>query len=67
MSFSAIPDPRILVVGAGPTGLMLGGMLARLGVPARLIDRDPAPHKDPLVCDVPEPSTAPRCAGGAVY
>lgn len=45
MSFSAIPDPRILVVGAGPTGLMLGGMLARLGVPTRLIDRDPAPHE----------------------
>jgi 2-polyprenyl-6-methoxyphenol hydroxylase-like FAD-dependent oxidoreductase len=32
----------VLVVGAGPTGLMMAGELARFGVPCRLIDK--APH-----------------------
>src|SRR6185369_15074262 len=40
----AMPDPDVLVVGAGPTGLMLGGVLTRLGVSVRLVDREPAPH-----------------------
>jgi 3-(3-hydroxy-phenyl)propionate hydroxylase len=40
----AMPDPDVLVVGAGPTGLMLGGLLTRLGVSVRLLERDPAPH-----------------------
>jgi 2-polyprenyl-6-methoxyphenol hydroxylase-like FAD-dependent oxidoreductase len=39
-----MPDPDVLVVGAGPTGLMLGGVLARLGVSVRLIERALAPH-----------------------
>ncbi len=34
---------EVLVVGAGPTGLMLGGELARRGVPFRLIDKAEAP------------------------
>ena len=33
----------VLIVGAGPTGLMLGIELARRGVPLHLIDRRPAP------------------------
>jgi 2-polyprenyl-6-methoxyphenol hydroxylase-like FAD-dependent oxidoreductase len=33
----------ILIVGAGPTGLMLGIELARRGVPFRLVERLPAP------------------------
>src|SRR5215471_777500 len=40
----AMPDVEVLVVGAGPTGLMLGGLLARLGVSVRLVERDAAPH-----------------------
>src|SRR5262245_46179928 len=39
-----MPDPDVLIVGAGPTGLMLAGLLARLGVSVRLVERDPAPH-----------------------
>jgi hypothetical protein len=39
-----MPDPDVLVVGAGPAGLMLGGVLARLGVSVRLVEREPAPH-----------------------
>jgi len=33
----------VLVVGAGPTGLVLGIELARRGVPAHLVDRRPEP------------------------
>jgi 3-(3-hydroxy-phenyl)propionate hydroxylase len=39
-----MPDPHVLIVGAGPTGLMLAGVLVRLGVSVRLIERDPSPH-----------------------
>ena len=34
----------VLVVGAGPTGLTVANELARHGVTARIVDRDPAPH-----------------------
>ena len=33
----------VLVVGAGPTGLMLANQLARRGVRARIIDRHTGP------------------------
>jgi len=36
-------DLSVLVVGAGPTGLLLAAELARRGVPARVIDANPAP------------------------
>src|SRR5438034_5595534 len=36
-------DTDVLVVGAGPTGLMLPNQLGRRGVPARIIDRTTAP------------------------
>ncbi|MEO7137273.1 MAG: FAD-dependent monooxygenase [Gemmatimonadales bacterium] len=36
-------EPAVLVVGAGPTGLMLANQLARRGVPARIIDRHAGP------------------------
>ena len=39
-----MPGPPVLIVGAGPTGLMLAGLLARHGVSVRLIERDPSPH-----------------------
>ena len=35
--------PRVLIAGAGPTGLALALWLARSGVPFRIIDRAPAP------------------------
>jgi 2-polyprenyl-6-methoxyphenol hydroxylase-like FAD-dependent oxidoreductase len=41
---TAKPGPPVLIVGAGPTGLMLAGVLVRHGVAARLIERDPSPH-----------------------
>lgn len=37
-----MPDPSILIVGAGPTGLSLAVSLLRFGVPVRLIDKAPA-------------------------
>jgi 2-polyprenyl-6-methoxyphenol hydroxylase-like FAD-dependent oxidoreductase len=39
-----VPESRVLVVGAGPTGLMLASELARLAVPVRLVDRDREQH-----------------------
>jgi len=36
-------DPFVLVVGAGPTGLLLAAELARRAVPYRLIDANPGP------------------------
>jgi len=38
-SVSGHTETEVLVVGAGPTGLMLSGLLARAGVRPRLIDR----------------------------
>ena len=34
---------EVLIVGAGPTGLVLAGQLARLGVTFRVIDKNPHP------------------------
>ena len=36
---SPIRDPGVLIVGAGPTGLVLALWLVRLGVPVRIIDK----------------------------
>jgi len=40
---NAKPDVDVLVVGAGPTGLMLANQLARRGVKPRIIDRHSGP------------------------
>lgn len=34
---------NVLIVGAGPTGLVLGNWLSRLGIPCRIIDKSAAP------------------------
>jgi 2-polyprenyl-6-methoxyphenol hydroxylase-like FAD-dependent oxidoreductase len=39
-------DTDVLIVGAGPTGLMLANQLARRGVRALLIDRHPGPARE---------------------
>jgi len=41
----ALPNrnPEVLIVGAGPTGLVLALWLARLGVPVRIVDKTPEP------------------------
>lgn len=36
-------DIEVLVVGAGPTGLMLAVQLARRGVRTLIVDRNPEP------------------------
>lgn len=40
------PDASVLVVGAGPTGLMLACELGLAGVPTVLVDRNPAQRPD---------------------
>jgi len=37
--------PAVLVVGAGPSGLFSAVELARHGVPSRVVDRRPRPHR----------------------
>jgi 2-polyprenyl-6-methoxyphenol hydroxylase-like FAD-dependent oxidoreductase len=39
----AAPDVQVLIVGAGPTGLVLAQWLTRLGVTVRIIDRASGP------------------------
>ena len=36
-------NPNVLIVGAGPTGLVLALWLTKLGVPVRIIDKAPKP------------------------
>ncbi|MGB6431590.1 MAG: FAD-dependent monooxygenase, partial [Candidatus Acidiferrales bacterium] len=36
-------DPQVLIVGAGPTGLVLALWLAKAGIPLRIIDKTDAP------------------------
>jgi 2-polyprenyl-6-methoxyphenol hydroxylase-like FAD-dependent oxidoreductase len=43
MSLSTIGDPDVLVVGAGPVGLLLACELARRGVAIRVVDKLPSP------------------------
>jgi 2-polyprenyl-6-methoxyphenol hydroxylase-like FAD-dependent oxidoreductase len=43
MSQRPSPDPAVLVVGAGPVGLVLACELARRDVPVRIVDRLPEP------------------------
>jgi 2-polyprenyl-6-methoxyphenol hydroxylase-like FAD-dependent oxidoreductase len=40
-----VSDLQVLIVGAGPTGLVLALWLARAGVPFRLIDKNPGPGR----------------------
>jgi 6-methylpretetramide 4-monooxygenase / 4-hydroxy-6-methylpretetramide 12a-monooxygenase len=43
---TGVPNDQIevLVVGAGPSGLFAAAELARHGVPARVVEREPKPH-----------------------
>lgn len=40
---SSLPSPEVLIVGAGPTGLVLALWLSRLGVRTRIIDKTAEP------------------------
>lgn len=39
-------DTAVLIVGAGPTGLVLALVLARMGVAVRVVDRKPGPSRE---------------------
>lgn len=41
---------RVLIVGAGPTGLTLALLLARLGIPSDLIEAHAEPQRHPAAC-----------------
>jgi 2-polyprenyl-6-methoxyphenol hydroxylase-like FAD-dependent oxidoreductase len=36
---------EVVVIGAGPSGLFAAAELARYGVPARVVEREPVPHR----------------------
>jgi 2-polyprenyl-6-methoxyphenol hydroxylase-like FAD-dependent oxidoreductase len=36
---------QVVVIGAGPSGLFAAAELARHGVPAGVVEREPAPHR----------------------
>lgn len=38
-----MPDPGVLIAGAGPTGLVLALWLTRLGIAVRIVDKTAAP------------------------
>jgi 6-methylpretetramide 4-monooxygenase / 4-hydroxy-6-methylpretetramide 12a-monooxygenase len=41
-----MPTSEVLIIGAGPSGLFAAAELARHGVKARLVERDPQPHRE---------------------
>ena len=43
---SSLAGKRVLIVGAGPTGLMAGLVLGRRGVPAIVVDRKAGPTRE---------------------
>jgi 2-polyprenyl-6-methoxyphenol hydroxylase-like FAD-dependent oxidoreductase len=43
MSASMIRDTDVLIVGAGPTGLVLALWLTQLSVPVRIVDKTAEP------------------------
>jgi 2-polyprenyl-6-methoxyphenol hydroxylase-like FAD-dependent oxidoreductase len=45
-------EPDVVIVGAGPTGLALGAELRRLGVPALILDKQPAGANTSRACVV---------------
>ena len=40
------PDPDVLIIGAGPTGLLLAIVLSRLGVRVQIVDRKAGPTRE---------------------
>ncbi|MBB0242552.1 hypothetical protein FNQ90_00135 [Streptomyces alkaliphilus] len=50
------PSPRVLIVGAGPTGLALAGELAGFGIPCQVVDKRGARSPLSRACTV-EPRT----------
>ena len=50
MTNTALADAQVLVVGAGPTGLLLAAQLLARGIDTRVIDKGsaPAPHSRAL-------------------
>ena len=44
-SFASGARAEVVVIGAGPSGLFAAAELARHGVPARVVEREPVPHR----------------------
>ena len=46
MSELTLSRPKVLIIGAGPTGLMAASVLARFDVPIRIVDKSAGPAKE---------------------
>ncbi|MGI9384298.1 MAG: FAD-dependent monooxygenase [Methyloligellaceae bacterium] len=50
MTTSGTSRPKVLIVGAGPTGLTLALLLARAGIRCALLERNTSPQAHPAAC-----------------
>jgi 2,4-dichlorophenol 6-monooxygenase len=55
----------VLVVGGGPVGMMASILLARLGIPNRVVERRPGPHRAPQA-HVVNPRTLEICRAAGI-
>lgn len=57
-------DTAVIVVGAGPTGLMLAGELALAGVAIEIVEREVLPRSWRVAAELTRaPPRCLRCAG----
>ncbi|MEM1272369.1 MAG: bifunctional 3-(3-hydroxy-phenyl)propionate/3-hydroxycinnamic acid hydroxylase [Pseudomonadota bacterium] len=57
-------DTQVLIVGAGPTGLLLANLLGRMGVQATIVERNPSTVQEPRAVSIDDESMRALQAAG---